>query len=33
MTVAELEVRMDHAEYVMWSAYFARKAQREQVAG
>lgn len=33
MTVAELGVRMDHSEYVMWSAYYARVAQRKQLAG
>jgi hypothetical protein len=33
MTVGELGDRMDHSEYVMWSAYFARKAQRQQIAG
>lgn len=33
MTVAEMEARMDHREYLLWSAHFALKAQRRQVAG
>jgi hypothetical protein len=32
MTVRELGERMDHAEYVRWSAYYAREAQRRQIA-
>jgi hypothetical protein len=32
MTVAEMRERMSHAEYVSWNAYFARVAQRKQLA-
>jgi predicted kinase len=32
MTVAELEERMTHSEYVLWNAYFSRIAQRKQLA-
>jgi hypothetical protein len=32
MTVAELEERMAHSEYVLWNAYFSRVAQRKQLA-
>lgn len=31
MTVAELRERMTAQEYVEWSVYFGRKAQREQM--
>ena len=33
MTVAELRHRMGAAEYVAWGIYYARKAQREELAG
>jgi hypothetical protein len=33
MTVEEMRDRMTNAEYVRWSAFFARKAQRQQIAG
>lgn len=31
MTVADLRERMGNQEYVGWSVYYARKAQREQL--
>ena len=32
MTVARLEAEMSNAEYVRWGVYYARKAQREELA-
>ncbi len=32
MTVARLRQEMSSAEYMRWSVYFGRKAQREQLA-
>lgn len=32
MTVASLRTSLSNAEYVAWSVYYARKAQREQLA-
>ena len=32
MTVARMRLEMPNSEYVYWQAYFARKAQREQLA-
>lgn len=31
MTVAEMRARMGSDEFVLWSRYFARKAQQEQL--
>lgn len=31
MTVARLRVEMDQGEYVHWCAYYARRAQREDL--
>jgi len=31
-TVAELRAAMGNAEFVMWSRYYARKHQREELA-
>lgn len=31
MTVADLQERMSNAEYLGWSVYYARKAQREEL--
>ncbi|HKY77450.1 MAG TPA: hypothetical protein VJS45_14980 [Acidimicrobiia bacterium] len=33
MTVADLRARMDQAEFVRWTIYYARRAQRREVAG
>lgn len=32
MTVGELRQRMDQGEYVRWAAYYARQAQKEELA-
>lgn len=32
MTVTRMRLEMPHSEYVHWQAYYARKAQREQMA-
>jgi len=32
MTVAELESRMSNAEFVEWQIYYARRAQRQELA-
>ena len=32
MTVAELQERMSNAEFVEWQAFYARKAQRREMA-
>lgn len=32
MTVARMNLEMPHLEYMGWQAYYARKAQREQLA-
>lgn len=32
MTVARLRLEMSNSEFVYWQAYYARKAQREQLA-
>lgn len=32
MTVRALRADMDNAEFVRWAIYFARKAQRQQIA-
>lgn len=31
MMVADLEVRMSNAEFVVWSRYFGRRGQRRQI--
>lgn len=31
-TVARMRLEMPHSEFVYWQAYYARKAQREQLA-
>jgi hypothetical protein len=31
MTVARLRADMDNGEFVRWSVYYARKAQREEM--
>lgn len=31
MTVADMEARMPNSEFVGWSMYFARQAQRREV--
>jgi hypothetical protein len=32
MTVAEMRERMSHEEWTRWGVYYARKAQREELA-
>lgn len=32
MTVAEMDARMSHGEFVEWQMYHARKAQRQELA-
>lgn len=32
MTVGRMRLEMSNSEYVYWQAYYARKAQREQLA-
>lgn len=32
MTVARMNLEMPHSEFIGWQAYYARKAQREQLA-
>jgi hypothetical protein len=32
MTVTRMRLEMPHREFVYWQAYYARKAQREQLA-
>lgn len=32
MTVGQLRAQMGHAEFVAWGVYYARKAQREEMA-
>ena len=32
MTVADLEARMSNREFLYWQAYYARKAQKEEMA-
>ncbi len=32
MTVDEMGARMSHAEFIEWSIYHARKAQRQELA-
>lgn len=32
MTVARLRLEMSNSEFIYWQAYYARKAQREQLA-
>lgn len=31
MTVAELRARLDQAEYVRWTIFYARRAQRQEL--
>lgn len=32
MTVTEMSARMPHAEFVLWTRFYARKAQRDELA-
>jgi hypothetical protein len=31
MTVADMSERMSHAEYVLWTRFYARKAQQQEL--